>query len=452
MARSPPIREATVKFWLKPGRSGCLAVVTVWALIACTPDGSPELVEYHRGLNALAQQRHDWARLHFQQAYSANSSNLDALKQEGLAWLAGYQRSLSSGVERLEAYLVEVPDDEDARLRAAAALLQLGEAERSLEHLRVLEPGPLWARLFAQATVDSDPAAALSAVERELAANPDPGERAALLALAARAADTLDHTAEALKLAERALNDNPLDYETHYLMARRSREAGDAAGAEQAIAAFEVSRRLRADGALRALSATEEAEALEELVALSPNWEDSSSVRRRRFLNRLVTGDASGAHRDLAWLRDRDLLSVGDLLAFAVACERAGFRTLSRSLLDDVLQASPENKGALGSLALLALEGGRFAEARRLLDKGLLIDPYFARFHYLAARVHQAEDRAGEARSALGQAVLLAPWEGAWRAELASLHRSAGNGAEAERLLAAAPQAARTSGARSRPQ
>jgi len=397
-------------------------------------DGDGEL-DRLRAENAVAQGRHDWARIYYRRDHQRHPERVESLRREGLAWLSGYQQSLSEGTEVLRRYLELRPDDAEAARRLVSSLLLLGEWSAAREWADRLGDGAEAHRLRAEAALEADPEAAREAVGRALEAAP---EDPRILALAARVAERAGEVEAARRYAERAVRRDPFDATSFYLLGRLARRQGDLPAAREALEIHQLLRRLQHDGTMAPLEPEAALEVLGELRGKLPA--ETFAVRRREVTLLFEAGRLAAATDALESVAADPEASTADLLTFATLAGEAGRTALSRRLFERVLEADPENRGAVASLALLDLEAGRLDDAGERLDAALARDPHFARYRYLRGLVARARDRPEAAREHLERAVELAPWEWPWRRDLADLLLAVGDEEGFRRAVAGAPE------------
>ncbi len=403
-------------------------------LAACkdTPPQDPDLA-FHRGNNALALGRYDWARHFFQEDLRANPDRAESLRGLGLGWISGYEGSLSHGVEAFTAYLDKAPGDLEIRLRLASSWLRLGETQSVLEVLADAGDSAEVEQLRASALADTDPVTAERHALAALAAEP---EHVAALLVAARLADRRGDTDTALAQASAAAAADPLRTETHYLLARIRRALEDDEGARGDLEIYEQLRRLPVRGRPSQLSDFEELQALRDL---EPRLESSALPLRRRLARlMLATGDP-GAETAIA-----ELIADPDVEAFALL-ELAGEAhtrakvDLARDLYRRALELDSDLHAARAQLARLEHETGDRDTARRLLTEGLDVDPWYASYHFVSGLVNLAEGSEPEAVESFETALDLAPWLASYRLALADVYLAAGRDEDLATLIDNAP-------------
>lgn len=411
-----------------------LGLVSGLGLVAC--GGGPDAdLALHRATNAVAQDRFDWARIYFREDFEQHPERLSSLRSEGRAWLSGYQRSLSSGVDAYLAYLEQRPDDADVALHLVQSLLLLGRWDDARAQLDKLDGRPAAELARAEALGDADPAGARAALVRALARAPE--DPAALAALA-----EIEASAGALEAArqhaEGSVRHDPFVSTTWYLLARLQRQSGDPEEARATLAVHEIVRRLAHDGTMARASPVDELALLRQLGAHVPT--DGIRFRYREVELLYRAGEIAEAGPKAEALAALPGVTLSDRLQLATWAGDAGSRALSRDLFEALLAEHPGTTGAVASLALLDLEAGDLASARARLEGGLASDPHFARYHHYLARVAEAEDAVAEALEHHREAVRLAPWEVGWRLASADLLRLTGDTEGLRQVLAEAPE------------
>lgn len=417
-------------------RPSAVVLAALALLSACRAETSGDR-DLWRAENALHQGRHDWARIYYRRDRERHPERLSSLEGEGLAWLAGYQQSLSTGIELLDAYLAKAGPQPELERRLAAAELLLGEWERARARLARAGEGPE-ADLLAIEAAHGGPEAG-AALARALAEAP--GD-ARVQAKAAELAHAAGDAAAARRHAEEAVRLNPLAYPSWYLLGRLAQRAGDRAAAERAFRLHQLTSRLRHDGTLAPLPPAEALAALTELEGLLPAARETLPVLRLEVETAFAAGALDAALDALAALTTHREATADDLMVGAAQAHAAGKSTAARRAAERALELDPAHLGARASLAQLELEAGRFAEAAAAITKGLGASPHMARFHLLKARLALAQGGEGEALAELGEAVDLAPWEWTWRTELADLLLAKGERDGARQLIAEAPEEA----------
>lgn len=414
-----------------------LCLVVAHSLLIGCGESPPEAaaMDRWRGENAIAQDRFDWARQYFARDLEQHPEHLPSLRQQGLAWLSGYQLSLSTGAELLQRYLEQQEDDEEVEQRLVSTLLLLGDKEGARRWAAGLGSSATGWRLRAEVHLEDDPAQAAAAIEQALQLAP---QDAAVHATAARVHAQLEDEEAVLRHARRAVELDPFNFSAFYLLGRWTQRAGDIEQARRWLTVHQQVRRLQADGTMAPL---EPAAALELMQDLEPRLPAVTFAWRKRRLDLLYqSGELAAAQGLLEELAAAEQASVLDRLELATWAGDAGRRKVARRLFEDILEQQPEHPGALASSALLALEEGDLEAAARHLEEGLAARPHFARFHYVAGRLAIARDQADRARMYLARALDLAPWEWQWRITYCDLLRAVGDQEALVEVMAAAPE------------
>ncbi len=411
----------------------CAVVLLYLALTACGQGGrAEEDLDYHRGRNAMAMARYDWARFYFAADLEAHPDRPESLRGLGLGWVSGYQGSLTHGIEALEAYLALVPEDTEMRLRLAGSWLRAGQPERAAGVLADIEDSLDAELLRARILLASDPQAARRPLEAALEAAPDDFEARFL---AAQVHARLGEDGQALAQAQRAAEIDPSSAELFYLMAQILRRQGDLEASAEALATFELVNRLAGPGA--------PADARQELAVLrqvADRMAPSSMAFKRRLARLLLE---TGATAEAMPLLD-EILAVEDtdaetLLVLAQAAHTQGKISIARDFYQQALERQPDHPKALAQLALLAYETQDFATAQGLLDRGLELDPHQAPLHFTAGLLALARGQGGDAIQALRRAVDLVPWLARYRITLADVYLTRGEREAFDQLLAETP-------------
>ncbi|MEM7349704.1 MAG: tetratricopeptide repeat protein [Acidobacteriota bacterium] len=404
------------------------------SLCACQ-EASPEIPDlaYHRGRNALALGRYDWARHYFQEDLEAHPDRLESLRGLGVGWISGNEGSLTHSIEAFNAYLERAPDDPEIRLHLARSWRHLGQRERALGTLESLPESAETSELRARILEVSDPDAAERHARAALAMQPDAYNS---LLVVARLAHHRGNGAQALEHAEAAARADPLQPEAFYLLARIRRDRGDEADARRDLETYQALRRLPGRGRSSKLSPFEELQALR---ALGPRLNLSATPLRQRLARlMLATGDpgAAAVIEELLGEPDSDAIALLELAREAHA--RARFK-LARDLYRRALEVDPEMKAARAQLARLEHEAGDRETARRLLTEGIGADPYHAPYHFVTGLLELAQKREAQAIEAFETALELAPWLASYRLALADVYLAAGRREALRHLLERAP-------------
>jgi len=414
-----------------------IVLLLLFALSSCAQRQDGGDLDYHRGRNAMAMARYDWARFYFTADLQANPKRLDSLRGLGLGWISGYQGSLSHGVEALEKYLELAPEDPEIRLRLARSWLQAGERERALGALEGLEDSLEKQLLITRVHLAEDPETARSQILAALEGAPD---HFAVRHLAAQVYARLGEDAEALTQARRAAQIECMSAELFYLTAQILRRQGNLLESAEALATYGLLRQLPGPGS--ALDARKELALLRQLEdRLSPS---SSAFKKRLGRLLLETGrmaQATPLLEEILHHPDGDLES---LLLLAQAAHTQGRTVVARDLYQGVLdRASVEQEAtyqkALAQQALLAYETQDFETAQGLLNRGLELDPHYAPLHFTTGLLALAQGEEERAVQAFATAIDLVPWLGRYRLTLADVFLTRGDRAAVDRLLAQTP-------------
>ncbi len=406
-------------------------------LLSCGPGGEADLA-FHRGVNALEEGRGERARLHFAADLERHPERSESWLLSGHAWRSGRLQSPTRGIEHWRRYLELEPGDNEVALRITQALFLLGEWREAEAWCGRLDDSPGSQALRARVFLESDPPRAEQAVTAALAAVTDD---ARLHATAARVYRQLGDAERSLIHARRAVELDPLDLRTTYLLARLSQRRGDAEAAAELLATHQLLVRLTGAGSVPEPAPTE---ALRLLREVEPRVHGEAVSFRREKLRLLVeTGQQREARSLLAGLAGEELPAAARL-ELAGRAEKLGDLDAARVLLESVLEeevAAGTEREALYGLALLAYRVGDRPRARELAADAVERFPHTARFHHLLGRLELADGRDDEAGRSLERALELGPWKSDCRIDLANLWLSVGRSDDVEALLAAAPEA-----------
>lgn len=441
-----PAGEAILSPMLISCRRGRLpSAFAVWLLVLGLTSGlsacrqGPALdgdLDYHRGRNALAMGRYDWARFYFAADLEAHPERAASLRGLGLGWISGYQGSLSHGIDAFERYLQLVPEDDEIRLRVARSWLRSGELERAQEILDGVAPSLDKQILRTRILLAREPETArlpIEAILQETVQRSDV-HHSDVHHLAAQIYARLGEEDKALTQARRAAELDPLNAEVVYLTAQILRRQGAVEAAGEALATFELLNRLPGPG-----SPMDARQELAVLRQVQERLQPSSLAFQKRLARLLLeTGDIAAATPLLEEMQaapdDRE-----SWLGLAQAAHSQGMAALAGDLYRQILEHDPEHLKALGRRALLAYETQDLATARQLLDRGLELDPHDASLHYtrgLLALVEEDDDAAVEA---FRRAVDLVPWLARYRITLADVYLTLGDREAFDQLLAETP-------------
>ena len=415
------------------------AVLTGTLAAGC---GQTEELALIRAENATELGRHDWARLYYAEARAAGTTGPDLERLEATSWLLGYQRSLSEGVSRLEAYLASQPDDSETALLLASNLHILGRLDMSNPVLELLDESARADRWRAEALLDQQPERALGiAIEAASKIEPHGWEgviRARLLLLAAQAAERLDDASSALRHAEASLVEDPLAQESHYLASRLARRLDLEERAATALEEFEAAGILRPSGTSGPPSLDDQQRAFATLD--HPPFSAAPVFQLRALELALDSGDLAAATSRLSQLRAVVGEAPEQWLRLAAAFDEAGSPSVARDLLELALEQRPGDLQTIVGLVRLDLDEGAFDLAAKRLEPAIGSHPRSARLRRQAARLAMGRDDADTALDQLQTAVDWAPWEEGWRRDLATMLRSRGRYEEAAEIESAAPR------------
>lgn len=409
----------------------CFAILLL-TLVACGQREESKDLNYHRGRNALAMARYDWARFYFAADLEANPGRLESLRGLGLGWISGYQGSLTHGVEALEKYLDLAPEDVEIRLRLARSWLQAGERVRAQHALDGLEESLEAQLVAARIQLAEDPEGARAQLLAVLEKAPDHFEA---LHLAAQVDARLGEDQEALRHARRAAESNPLSSELFYLTSQILRRLGNLTESAEALATYEILHQLPGPG-----SPPDPRKELALLRQLEGRLAPSSLAFKKRLSRVLLE---TGRIAEVTPLLEEILADTEDdlesLLVLAQAAHTQGRAAIARDLYAHVLDRQPTHQKALAQLALLAYETHDHETAQRLLDRGLELDTHSAPLHFTTGLLALAQGEEEQAVQALVTAVDLVPWLGRYRLTLADVYLTRGDRAAFDRLLTEVP-------------
>ena len=420
-----------------------LLAASLGVLAACGPGEDPDL-DFHRGVNALEEGRAERARAHFAADLERHPERAESWRLAGDAWRSGRLQSLTRGVEHWRRYLELEPGDDEVALRITRTLFLLGEWRQAEAWCERLDDGPRSQLLRARVFLEADPARAEAAIAAALAAAADDP---LVQATAARIYQQTGDPERAMTHAGRAVELDPLDLRSTYLLARLTQRRGDAEEAAELLATHQLLVRLTGAGSVPEPTP---AEALRLLRELEPRLHGEALSFRREKLRLLVkNGRRREARAVLAGLAGAGLPAAARLELAGLA-EKLGELATARGLLDSVLDEEPaaeelaaggNAREALFGLALLAYNSGDRPRARELVEDALQRFPHAARFHHLAGRLELDDGRREEAARSFERALELAPWKSDCRIDLANLWLAAGRSDDVGALLAAAPEA-----------
>lgn len=417
-------------------------VLCCLAWVGCGPSSpSPAELEFQRGQNALAEQRFDWARRHFAAAHELDPSQLDALKQAGMAWLRGSTQALEPAVDHLQSYLEHRPDDADARFQLARCRFQLGEHEVALALLEGLDPGDPSlggvrshdvTLLRGQLLLASKPEEVLRASE-PLLDDPEVGHLA--LDLASQAQAALGDLPGAVDLAERSLEKHPLQDSVHYRLSRLYLRLGRMESAQDAVQRSQQIRDLLApDGATPT-------ERLRDLKSLRPPVDpDNRWVLQLASPWWLAAGEPEDVQRVLEGLRRAEALTPIQQWDGALALLMLEHRDDGEALLLETRHAYGDHPVIRQRWVTRLLSSGELEEARQMIDQDLQQAGHLGRHYYHRAQLELAEGKPDAARDAFEEALHRAPWMAPWRHQLIRILLQGDQKEAAYDVLEAAPE------------
>lgn len=415
---------------------GLLALLVAVGLGCAAPEPPAADLAYQRGLNALAEQRHDWARRHFAEVLALEPQRHEARRLAGLAWLQGASQSLSPAVDNLRAYLEIEPDDGESRQQLARCLLQLGEIDAAMAALEPAPETPELRLLQAEVVLDSDPEASLRYLEPLLAEAPptagNVGYRA--LDLASRAHALLAHNDEALAAAEASLAIHPLQDKVLYRLSRlylRQRRLPEAQAA--VLRSQQVAALLDKDSGQTPTERLRLWGQLEEQLDL-----DNAHVAAQQARLLVDIGDLDEARSAIGALAEPSL----DLqLDWAYRLLAQGDGSEGEQLLRRLLDDHPEDRRLHHRWIQRLMQQGALDEARQAIEESLRIAPHLGRFHLALSQLELRQGHRDAALGALHRALELAPWKAEWRQQLMQLHLDAGDRQRARAVFDGAPEA-----------
>ncbi|MDA8018663.1 MAG: tetratricopeptide repeat protein [Thermoanaerobaculia bacterium] len=403
------------------------------ALVGCHSAVPSSDLDLHRGRNALAMARYDWARHYFAADLANHPDRLESLRGLGLGWISGHQGSLTRAIEAFEVYLARVPDDVEIRLRLAEGYLRTADHKQALDTLARLPESLDTHLLFARIYSPEDPKLALVHVGKAIELDPD---HAAARHLAAQLYSRLGDSERALAEAERAAELDPLRRDVFYLISQLRRRMGRLDEVQAAVDRFQLLDQLPKPGAMtmsnRELDILRQVE--EQLLVSSP-----ITFERRMVRLLLQTGAVREASERLEKVVSDPACDADCLLLLGQAAHTRNLTSIARDLYGRVLDQHPNHTKALAHQARLAFEFGDLEATQELLTRGFEVDAMYAPFHYTAGLLALAEEDPERAAQELSLAVDLVPWLARYRLTLADLLLTDGDRAAFDRLLAAAP-------------
>ncbi len=421
-----------------------LTALAAAALVSCGPRDDADLA-FHRGVNALVENRSELARAHFAADLERHPERAETWRLAGHAWMSGRLRSPTRGIEHWRRYLELEPGDNEAALGITQALFLFGEWQEAEAWCQRLDASPRSQLVRARVFLEADTEQAEQAIRGALAAAAaDPRFHAT----AAQVYQQLGDPERALIHARRAVELDPLDLKSTYLLARLTQRRGDAEEAAGLLATHQLLVQLTGAGSVPEPAP---AEALRLLRQLEPRVGGEAVSLRREKLRRLVEngqhGEARAVLTGLAGSADLPAAAHLELVGLA---EKLGDLAAARELLENVLSdeaaeeewvAGGRRREALYGLAVLAYKDGDRPRARQLVADARERFPHAARFHHLLGRLELADGRNEEAVRRFERALELGPWKSDCRIDLANLWLSEGRTDDVAALLAAAPEA-----------
>lgn len=411
-------------------------IVLLWLLSACAPSESD--LAYQRGLNAVAEQKFDWARRYFSEDLQSNPDRLASLRHLGIAWRSGTQQSLYQATQAFRRYLAQQPADAEIQLLLAWTLFLAGEWQEAQSWAKRLDH-TLEACLFkAELYLDSNPQAAQTAITNAVQQDP---HNAKVHTLAARVALRIGDRQASLKHAQQAARLGSQHPKTYYVLARLWRQNGALERAQEALDTHQLLSKLAHPPTAAGLSTNEELQLVQALEKRLPTIPYTLRQRKLRLL--FEAGQTDHAIQELKRLLVHPETTVRARLNFASLAETGGRPSLAQRLYAEVLAESPTedltDRHARSGLARLAYRSGDLETVQRLMTEGLGQEPHLARYHYLQGLAVLSLGNPAEAKQHLSSAVRLAPWESEWRGELAEVYLAEGERERAVAILNDAP-------------
>ena len=406
-------------------------VLMVLGAMACAPPEPRGELAFLRGLNAMAEQRYDWARRLFAQAFEEDGERWEAVRLEGIAWLQGVSQALEPAVESFRRYLQHAPEDAEIRQRLARCLLLLGEHEEALAWLEGLEPSSELQCLRAELLLDAEPRLAL-----ELLHGVGLGDPLAHRAydLASQAHGLLGEDAAAMVAAGKSLQLDPLQPQVRYRLSRLLVRQGRLEAAQREV---ELSQQMTA------LLATESPWTPEERLLRLDDLAGDVDLQNPHVVEQRVrwmwaAGRGDEARRLMAELPTVEGLDLELQLQRADWLVQRGPRDEGHALFERLLATGDRrvHQHWIGE----AMGRRDWQEARRRIEDGLRLEPHLGRYHRLLADLELHEGQRDAALAALQRAVHLAPWKAEWRRDLVQMLLDDGLRDRAAELLAAAPE------------
>lgn len=410
-------------------------VLLLLILTACERSGLNSDLAFHRGMNAMAEGRLQWARFYFAQDLTANPDRQQSMRQLGLAWDTPPQPVLSNAIRQYREYLARQPAADDIREKYIQALFLAGEWEESRRQLAYLPRGLRADLLSADLLLAEDTTAAAAIIHRVLQQAPDSIQAHAM---AARLFADSGKTQQAILHARQAIKLGSLEPRLHYLLAQLMRAQGDITAARQLLATQQLLRQLQQDTLTARLQPLQKLELLNTLESRLPTPNRNLRILKLPVL--LQTGKLQQARAELSAFDNGLALAVPTRLNIAALAARAGQYQLAGTLYQSIPATHPEHAEALLGLAWLAYRTDKLDRAMQWARSGLEQAPQQARLHHILALIRlRLEDSAGAA-GRLETALNFAPWHAPWRILLADIYLDRGQPEKAAALLQDAPE------------
>ncbi len=428
-----------------PSPLPAILACSIAAVLSCGPREDPDLA-FHRGVNALDEQRFENARTYFAEDLEHHPERLESWLRAGRSWMSGNLKSPTRATAAWRRYLELNPGDNEITIQMTRALLFLGEWQQAQTWCQRLDASGRSQLLRARVFLEVDPERARQAIE---AAAPAAGDDPYFHAEAARVYHHVAEPERARGHASRAIELAPLDLKSTYLLARLQQQLGDAEAAAELLVTHQLLAQLTGSGGAPEPAP---AEALRLMRELEPRVASEAEEFRLRKLRLLV---ANGRHQEaqalLANLAESTRLPA-TRIELAGLAEKLGDLAAAHRLLESVLSDEPSGAGitaradraarereALYGLALLARRRYDRAGSRKRVEDGLERFPHAGRFYHLLGRIELEAGRDEAAAGRFEKALELAPWKTECRIDLANLWLSQGRSDTVAALLAQAP-------------
>ncbi len=422
---------------LSPSLASALSLMALSLLgSACGVEPGRDLA-FHRGVNALDDERADMARRHFAEHLEAHPGDSEAWRLAGDAWMSGTMRSPGEATERWRRYLELRPDDQKVLARLVDTLLLDGDWQAAESWSAQLDDSQASRMVRGKLLLETDPIAAGQILESALADEPDhPG----LDALAAQFHYLEGDPERAVAHAKRAVAANPFDLQSLYLLTRLLRRRGDAAGADELLVTHDLVSRAKGAAGASKPTPSEALVLVEELASRVPT--DGLEFQLEWLRVWVANGNRGEAKRRLGEIAVRPDLTAPVRMEVAGLADQVGDLAVARQLLQDVFDQAPvgsaNRRRALFGLSLLAYRE-RDEKLEALVEEGLAAFPHAAGFWHLRGRMALNRDDPEAAARDIQKAVLLGPWRTDFRIDLANIWLSQGQLDEVLTLLAEAP-------------